>query len=932
MLTIRILGLTSCAAIVFLFAPLANGGTTPKNLANGLYEIVQQSQSAPGAFRSLVLKPTISSGIKQRMLWDDTGKVMVDVHLDGSKTFAELSAALHNDSEVDVTAEEPNYQSGVIEAYVTPQAAGRIATIGGIRSLSAVLKPIHYVGLVTTQGVHQHRVDKLPARYNGNGISVGVLSDSYNTSGNSITAETDISSGDLPGPGNPLGNTTPVTVLEDFPGGTDEGRAMLQIVHDLAPKAKLAFATADDGEVGFANNIKRLKNEFNADVIIDDVFYFDEPFFQDGIIAQAVDYVAAKGVAYFSSAGNQSPTEAYASKLRRVPFNPNNPSAVVKNTNLDLSEVDPSLYIGGFHNFRENGQDIAQTVHIATGDAFTLQWNDGYQTTTPNNIQQLFSSTGALTTPTSAPEFSFANPKAGDQVRIDVYGTGSTPNLDVILELIDPNGQTLVIQDTGTGETLFSFLPTTGNYTVRVTGFQGATGQFTIKVNETDGKPLVTTDLNLLIFDETGNFLGALADNNLSTNQPVEVGVWPFATGNYQFVISYGNVPTGPHVADQVRYEFLNPADSYVVEYLSVKTPSTGGHCCANGANAVGAYSPFRPYIPEDYSARGPVTIYFDASGNRLPRPEVRLKPDVSAMDGGNTTFFFSDTSRDSDTFPNFFGTSASAPHAGGIAALVLQSHGGPGSLQPEELRDILQQSAFPHDLDPYESTAIAFGRNGIVVATAAGDDEFSSQIDPNQFTILYLGLSSISSLKIDLKDANPTGGNIYHPYPGEVFDTRPPVTEFDGVNLNGGFPFTLGSSFGINPSDVSATYDEQAPAPSVPGQFFKLALTFRPRAFSLGSVLRFGIDRDEWHSAFVPLSSGTGGGNSRNGGSADLLGEGVIIPGGQILSGGASIDGTFQDGSRFSARFHNIIGRGYSPLDGWGFINAQAAVLRALP
>jgi hypothetical protein len=52
-----------------------------------------------------------------------------------------------------------------------------------------------------------------------------VLSDSFNTSGGSITAETDISTGDLPGPGNPLGNTTPVTVLEDFPGGTDEGRA-----------------------------------------------------------------------------------------------------------------------------------------------------------------------------------------------------------------------------------------------------------------------------------------------------------------------------------------------------------------------------------------------------------------------------------------------------------------------------------------------------------------------------------------------------------------------------------------------------------------------------------------------------------------------------------------------------------------------------------
>ena len=86
---------------------------------------------------------------------------------------------------------------------------------------------------------------------------------------------------------------------------------MLQVVHDVAPEAQLAFATAEGGELEFARNIERLAAPVSAggagaDVIVDDVAYFNEPFFQDGPVATAIRRVTAAGVTYLTAAGNDN--------------------------------------------------------------------------------------------------------------------------------------------------------------------------------------------------------------------------------------------------------------------------------------------------------------------------------------------------------------------------------------------------------------------------------------------------------------------------------------------------------------------------------------------------------------------------------------------------------------------------------------------------
>ena len=144
----------------------------------------------------------------------------------------------------------------------------------------------------------------------GTGVSIGVMSDSFNCidekeelDESELDYALDIFTGDLP---------DDVTVLKEFPvcrdaDGellvTDEGRAMMQLIYDIAPGVKLYFYTASTGATAFAAGILALE-EAGVDIIVDDLGYFNMPMFQEGPIAQAVNEVKKRGVTYFSAAGN----------------------------------------------------------------------------------------------------------------------------------------------------------------------------------------------------------------------------------------------------------------------------------------------------------------------------------------------------------------------------------------------------------------------------------------------------------------------------------------------------------------------------------------------------------------------------------------------------------------------------------------------------
>jgi hypothetical protein len=208
-------------------------------------------------------------------------------------------------------------------------------------------------GQVTSQGDKTMRSDLARMGYDisGEGVKLGVFSDSYDMKSPG-QARLDTISKDLP---------NDVQVLLDYPArASDEGRAMLQIIHDIAPKAKLAFRTGTISPGDFATGIRELADANlpggKCDILVDDITWPTEPFFRDGRVAQAVNEVKAAGVTYFSAAGN------FGSRSYENEFTP--------------SLILPDGVSGSAHAF---GSSNTQTLSLKKGTyMIVLQWDDGF--------------------------------------------------------------------------------------------------------------------------------------------------------------------------------------------------------------------------------------------------------------------------------------------------------------------------------------------------------------------------------------------------------------------------------------------------------------------------------------------------------------------------------------------------------------------------
>ncbi len=539
-----------------------------------------------------LLKTESKLGLGFKLLLNDPSKIDRFISKNGNVAFI---ASPMSDTEsllnelLTVGAKDCVIVNGNVCGKASMNTIKKLQGLDQLKMAVPEFKPKLNVGVVDSEGDRSMLTDSIrnTVGLDGSGIKIGILSDSYNSLEGAANS---VLQGDLPGIGNPNGYTTPVTILKDLPEdpeaaaprGSDEGRAMAELIHDIAPGAELFFYTAFDGLLDFAAGIRAL-DVAGCDIIVDDVGYFAESYFQDGAVGGAANEVAANGVSYYSSAGNSD-------------------RASYENDYVASGIQGPA----GGELLDFGGNDVAQRLSIPAGDSILLfiMWDD-------------------------------PQPAFNDK-------PNPNPDTDLDAFLFDANTQELL--DSSVIDNLEA-------------GFNIELIQFE---NESDTDMLVD-----LLIEKT----------------------------------------TGP---DPRRIKYLDRDEGVVfIDTIGSNAGTCTGHSNVPGTIAVGAASffntpefndfrvslgaaPLTESIVNGFSSAGGTPILLASDGTPI-EPLFTENPFVVGPNGTNTSFFGSDLTFAPDGFPNFFGTSASAPLVAAASALLLEAN---TDLTTADIREALKNTA----------------------------------------------------------------------------------------------------------------------------------------------------------------------------------------------------------------------------------------------
>lgn len=436
----------------------------------------------------------------------------------------------------------------------------------------------------------------------GAGIKIGIISTSFNAT-NQLS--NDLANGELSGGAT---NTRPIQILKDLtpdnPAANDEGRAIAQIIHDIAPDAEFVFHTSigDNGivdDVSYSKAIAALV-AVGANIIVEDAIVRTS-IFENGVAAQAAQTAIDTGAVVIAATGNNGQI-AYASDYRS-----DGQTFELGGKIFEALDFDASADVDLFQDIRatKNGSAIFPL----------LTWSEP-NADISNNLEMFLVNSPHLPS------------NSGDNL-LAVSGPPTPSSVDYPLKSL--------IYSTAKDQT---------SYLVIGRELNGATAPEQIK------------------WISTANGLDRTTQYEYVNSTPADQGASTiFGVANLPEVIAVGAVEATPAGAIAVR----------------------------------------------SYSSRDSSPLLFDEDGTRRFPQQPIIKPDILAPDGVSTTVA---------GFEDFQGTSAAAPYVAGVVALMEQAAGGSGVLSPQEISEILKETAIPLNI----ASAISDENitNGLINANAA--------------------------------------------------------------------------------------------------------------------------------------------------------------------------------------------------------------------
>ncbi len=314
-----------------------NGSTKLNSNLRKTVKKISEKAATRGTDQNLNLSSLSNPFIKI----DDRGNVEVFIYCNevSNENLSELKSS-------GLIVEDMNEEYKIVHGWVPYQ---NLEEAAGLEFVDKVRPPDYAhlrAGSVTTEGDGVLNSDNVRSvlGFDGTGIKIGVISDGVDSL--AVSQAT----GDLPGT---------VEVGSNAFGG-DEGTAMLEIIHDIAPGADLAFHTAFPTSTQFLNAISYFMS-IGVEIIVDDVGFLTQPYFQDGEVAQAAQDAVDSGILFFSAAGNDALAHYQAFYL-------------------DDGGIDSDDDLHNFGAAAGESSDLGMTYEIPGGGiaAFFLQWSDPF--------------------------------------------------------------------------------------------------------------------------------------------------------------------------------------------------------------------------------------------------------------------------------------------------------------------------------------------------------------------------------------------------------------------------------------------------------------------------------------------------------------------------------------------------------------------------